>query len=182
MAVRLIGTTYKAETDEAGNLQVRLPDDVAHAGYARILASDGSPIDTTENNYLKVSSAAFTLYDQVDGSAVNTNLWNQSVSSMTIVQAGGFIGLNAGQAITANGYAILSSVKSIPLYGTLPFTLDIVAKILNIPESNAVVELGMGAVATNTAPTDGAFFRWTSAGQFMAVRSTTRDRKPIQGR
>lgn len=169
MSVRVKGTTYLAEVDEAGNLQVRLPDNPEHAGYARLLSSDGSPIDTTENNYLKVSSAAFTIYDQVDGSAVNSNLWAQSTSNMTIVQAGGFIGLNAGQAITANAYAILTSIKAVPLYGTLPFTLDMVAKIINVPESNAVIEIGIGSVATNAAPADGAFFRWTSAGTFVAV-------------
>lgn len=152
-------------------LQVNLPTDPGKSGLVRIQASDGSPIDTTENNYLRVSSAAFTLYDQVDGAAVNTNLWNQSASGMTIVQSGGFIGLNAGQALTANAYAILSSIKSIPLYGTLPFSLDVIVKVLNVPESNAVVELGVGSVATNAAPTDGAFFRWTSAGQFMCVLS-----------
>lgn len=152
-------------------VQVNLPTDPASAGLVRILSSDGSPIDTTENNYLRVSSAAFTIYDQVDGAAVNTNIWNQSVSGMTIAQTGGFIGLNAGQALTANAYAILSSIKSIPLYGTLPFSLDIVAKVLNVPGSSAVIEIGLGSVATNAAPTDGAFFRWTSAGQFMCVLS-----------
>lgn len=159
----------KAEVDANGNLLVNMPQNPQNAGYGRMLSSSGDPIDVTENSYLKTSLATMSFYDQVDGNAVNSNLWNQFVSGMTIVQANGFIGLNAGQAITANAYAILSTIKTFPVYGTLPIVVSIVAKVLNVPESNATVELGILAAATNGAPSDGAFFRWNAAGQFVCV-------------
>lgn len=151
-----------AKVDTAGNLLV-------NPGIVGIKDSTGRDITTTENGYLRVSSSNIVHYDQVDGAALNTNIWQSSVSNMTVVQANGFIGLNAGAAIIAAAYAIIQSVKFIPLYGTLPLRDSTNAKIVNLPEANATVELGIGTVSANTTASDGAFFRWGPAGQFFAV-------------
>lgn len=158
-----------AEVDAHGNQLVNLPTDPQAAGYVRLLDSDGNPLDTTENGFLRVSSEALVFYDQVDGAALNTNLWTYSVGTMTVVQANGFIGLNAGASVAAGAYAILQSIKSIPLYGTLPLIVEMNAKALNAPAANATIELGIGSSTTTAAPADGAFFRWTPAGQFYAI-------------
>lgn len=164
------GSGLRQLVNANGQALVNLPTDPNQAGCARIVTVDGDAIDVTENNYLRVSTSNIILYEQVDGSAVNTNVWNPyNVSGMTITQTGGFITLNAGQSIATGAYAILQSIKNIPLYGTLPLTVEINAKVLNVPEANATVELGIGAAATNAAPTDGAFFRWTPAGGFYCV-------------
>lgn len=160
-------STDLATVDTDKQLLVNLPKDPSKAGTVRILSADGDAIDVTENNALRVSTGNVILYDQVDGSAVNTNLWAPVVSGMTITNAGGFYNLNAGSATTASAYAILPSIKFIPLYGTLPLKLEVNAKVTNLPEANATAEIGLGTVATNGAPTDGAFFRWTPAGQFV---------------
>lgn len=164
------GTGFKQKVNTNGQALVNLPTDPNQSGCVRIVTVDGDAIDVTENNYLRVSTSNIVLYEQVDGSAINTNVWNPyNVSGMTITQAAGFITLNAGQSIATGAYAILQSIKTIPLYGTLPLTIEINAKVLNVPEANATVELGIGAAATNAAPTDGAFFRWTPAGGFYCV-------------
>lgn len=142
---------------------------LVNPGIVGIKDSQGRDITTTENGYLRTSQSNLIHYDQVDGAALNTNIWQSSVSNMTVVQANGFIGLNAGAATTASAYAIIQSVKYIPLYGTLPLRDSTNAKIVNIPEANATVELGIGTVSANSAATDGAFFRWGPAGQFFAV-------------
>lgn len=142
---------------------------LVNPGTVAIKDSAGKDITTTENGYLRTSQSNIIHYDQVDGAALNTNIWSSSVSGMTVVQASGFIGLNAGSATTAAAYAIIQSVKYIPLYGTLPLRDSTNAKVINLPEANATVELGIGAVAANSAATDGAFFRWGPAGQFFAV-------------
>lgn len=161
--------THLVEVDENGNLQVNLPASSAQAGKAKMLDASGDDLDVTENNALRVSLSNVILCDQVDGAAVNTNVWNQSTSSMTIAVVNGFITLNSGSAVTASAYAILSSIKYIPLYGTLPLRVTINAKVTNIPEANATAEIGIGSVATNAAPADGAFFRWGPAGQLFCV-------------
>lgn len=170
MAIKIIGAGgIVAEVTADKNLNVTLPVDAGQAGYARIIDSDGNALKTTENGYLRVSSANVQFFDQVDGAAVNTNLYNPVVSGMTITQTGGYWTLNASAVTTANAYAIMQSNKFIALYGTLPLIVDITAKVLNAPEANGTIEIGLGAVATNAAPTDGAFFRWTPSGSFIAV-------------
>jgi len=141
------------------------------AGYAKILASDGREILTTENGALDVSMDALVLYEQVDGSTVNTNLWTQSTSGMTIAQSGGFIALNAGVATTAGAYAILSSVKQIPMYGHLPLKVTLNIACAGLPQANSTMEAGIGVAAGTAAPTDGCFFRWAPTGEFRAVVS-----------
>lgn len=158
------------DVDSSNRALVKLPQDVSSAGTMRVVTVDGDAIDVTENNYLRVSTANIVLTEQVDGNSVDIRKWNPfNVSGMTIVQASGFITLNAGQAVGAGAYAILQSIKAIPLYGTLPLTVELNVKVLNIPEANATVELGIGAVSGTSAPTDGAFFRWTPGGGFFAV-------------
>lgn len=158
-----------AEVDAHSNLLVNLPVLSEQAGKARMLDASGDDLDVTENNALRVSLSNVIFGDQVDGSAVNTNLWNQAVANMTIAVVNGFITLNSAAIVTASSYAILSSIKYCPLYGILPLRVTINAKVTNIPEANATVELGIGAVSGTSAPTDGAFFRWGPAGQLFCV-------------
>lgn len=139
------------------------------AGFIKLLDSDAREIVTTENGALATSIDQLLFVEQVDGSAVNINVWTQSTSSLTIAQANGFITLNSAGATTINGYAILSSIKNLPLYGHLPVRVSINAKTPIQPQSNCTMELGIGVGATTAAPTDGAFFRWNSSAQFLAV-------------
>lgn len=162
-------TSHLVEVDENGNLNVNLPTLSEQAGKARMLDASGDDLDVTENNSLRVSLSNVILCDQVDGASVNTNIWNQSTSNMLIAVVNGFITLNSGTITTGSSYAILSSIKFCPLYGTLPLRVTVNAKVTNIPEANATVEIGIGAVAATGTPTDGAFFRWGPAGQLFCI-------------
>lgn len=150
-------------------IPVSLTTDATLAGFARLLDSDGHEIVTTENGAISTSTANLLFFEQVDGAALNTNKWLTSASTMTVAQASGFITLNSGNSVTANAYAILTSIKNIALYGHLPLRVSINAKVSVLPESNATIEVGIGSAATTAAPTDGCFFRWTPAAQFLAV-------------
>lgn len=165
MAVKIIGNASGviAEVGPNHNLQVSLPDG------ARILDQGGNPFTSTENGGLYVSSDTLVFFEQVDGAAIDTRVWNQSVSGMTIAQTDGFQTLNAAGAKTTGSYAILSSIKNIPMYGTLPLKLSVNALIPVAPQANAVIEWGIGTVSGVNAPTDGAFFRYTAGGSFLAV-------------
>lgn len=145
------------------------PTDPALAGYVKLVDAEGAPILTTESGALLTSDEGLIFFEQVDGSSVNINLWSQSTASLAIAQASGYISLNSALAITANGYAILTSNKYVPMYGSLPLRIQISAKVAVLPQSNLTMELGIGLVATNAAPTDGAFFRWHPNGNFLAV-------------
>lgn len=160
--------TLHVNTDKEA--QVALTSVATKAGFVKILSSDGSDIDTTENNALRTSAVAMVLYDQVEGAAVNTNVWNPyDVSTQTISQASGFIKLNAGAVTTANAYSNLKSNKVIPLYGSIPLLLEVTANVLNLPQANAICRLGVGTVSAGSAPSDGAFFYWDAAAGFYCA-------------
>lgn len=161
-----------ADVNANKELLVALNQDVAKAGITRIADSEGRPILTTESGALDMSIDNLLFIEQVDGTALNTNVWMTSVSGMTIAQANGFITLNSGLATTAGAYAILTSIKNMPLYGFLPLRVSHNSLVNILPEINATIEQGIGLCATNAAPTDGAFFRWNSSAQFRCVVST----------
>lgn len=158
-----------ADVDDDGQVLAKLNTDPSKAGAVLIYDSAGSPINVEENGSLSVSQDNLIFTEQVDGNSVNTNKWITSVSVLAIAQAGGFITLNSGNVTTASGYAILTSILNMPFYGDFPTEVSISAKVSAQPQANATVELGIGICATNAAPTDGAFFRWTSTGAFQAV-------------
>lgn len=158
-----------AEVDANKQILVTTNQDPTKAGAMRLYDSDGNKIITEETGALSVSEDELVFSDQVDGSALNTNKWTTSVSTMTIAQANGFIALNSGASTTANAYAILNSILNVPLYGDMPVEFAFNAKVTVQPQSNITIELGCGSASGTTAPTDGAFFRWTSSGAFQAV-------------
>lgn len=151
------------------SMQVVTPTDKTKAGFVKLVDSEGNSITTTENGYVKVSSANVAWFDQVDGNAIDINKYDPRILNMIMAQTGGFRTLNASAITTANSYAINQSIKFIPLYGPLPFIFNTNAKVANVPALNSTIELGLGAVATTAAPTDGAFFRWAPDGTFKAV-------------
>lgn len=158
-----------ATVNNAKELNVALSALAANAGYAKMLDGDGNEIATTEAGALSVSTDALILTEQVDGSALNTNLWTTTTSGMTVVQSGGVIALNAGSATTANAYAILQTVRSLPLYGTLPLVISVNAKSTFQPQANSTIEIGIGVVSGNSAPSDGVYFRWNTSGEFRSI-------------
>lgn len=130
---------------------------------------DGSSPTYTENGYQQVSLDSLVFTEQVDGAVLNTNVWTSSNLTQTVAQTGGFILLNSALSTVINTYAILQSIKAIPLYGHLPLAVLIRGKVNISPILNATIELGLGVAATNAAPTDGAFFRWAPDGTFRCV-------------
>lgn len=162
-------TAQLAGVNANRELAISLPALEARAGFAKILDSNGFPINTTENGALSISQDAISFFEQVDGVALNVNRWQTSVSGMTIAQANGFITLNAASSVTAANHAILRSTKQIPLYGHLPVKVSFQVKTGIQPQSNITMEFGLGSVATNVAPTDGVYFRWNTSGEFRAI-------------
>ncbi len=161
MAIQLQGGTslIVADVDTSKRLIVA----------ASVLDRDGNPIQVTEDDHLMISPEALLFYEQVDGSAVNILKWAQNSTTMTIVQGTGFITLNSGAITTINTNANITSIRQLPLYGTKPIRIQINAKTNVGPQANATMEIGFGFVATNAAPTDGAFFRWAPDATFRAV-------------
>lgn len=111
---------------------------------------------------LRVGNESLAFLDNFDGSTVNTVRWTQSNLTMSQTQAQTAFTLNANGTTTANTYSILTSTKSFQYTGEYGTECRIKAQLT--PQTNSVIELGFLACATTAAPTNGVFFRITSAG------------------
>ena len=162
-------STDLANVDTNKNLKVTLPTDTAQAGYGKLAGKDGSPLKVTATGYAEASLDSMEFMDTIDGASVNTNLWAQSTSTMTITQAAGFINLNPTNSVAINTYAILSTIQSFYLSDCLPLHIHLrtQSSLWNLP-ANTVFEFGWGTATTNATPTDGIFIR-ARAGTVYAV-------------
>lgn len=170
MAIKLIGATsgILADVDANTQLKVTLNPTGTLAGYAKAANDNGQSFGVGLNGRMRVSHAHQTFCDMIDASNVNTNLWNQSVSGMTIVQGSSVVTLNSAASTTNANYAIMTSVKNIQRYADFPLSIIFKAKLI-FPAANGVIELGRGNVATNATPTDGVFFRVNASGNLIGV-------------
>src|SRR5690349_15732687 len=98
------GSADLAGVTSSNELKVALTANPAAAGYVKLASTGyGGPLVTTVDGHLVTSAGeAVMFYDQVDGAAVNTNLWSQSTTTMTVGQAGGLITLNNSAITTIN--------------------------------------------------------------------------------
>lgn len=181
MAIKLVGDTSGnvAEVDSVKNLLVTTPQSVnstnsTKVGYTFIAAGPQNKALSTFGPLGRLATGVQTLelFDPIDGAAVNSSIWNQPApTTFSVVQSAttGFMVLNATALTTANAQCQINSIKRIQLINTFVPTARILFKTPNVPQANATIELGFGTATGTAAPTDGAFFRWNSAGEFRCV-------------
>ena len=116
---------------------------------------------------LRVGVESLAFLDNFDGATVNTVKWTQSTLTMTQAQAQTSFSMNSGANHTSSTYSILTSTKAFMVTGEYGVECRIKANLT--PQTNGVIELGFLACATTSAPTNGVFFRITSAGTQQLV-------------
>jgi hypothetical protein len=178
MPFKIVGSTSGnvAEVDSFSQLKVALPTSAASGqgvGYVYIAAG---PNNRAIQSYgpmgrLAVGVVTMELFDPIDGAAINATTWNQFATTMTIAQnsATGFLVLNSAAINTINTSCQITSIKQIQLINTFIPTLRMLFKTPNVPQANATIELGFLEASGTSAPTNGAFFRWSSASEFRCV-------------
>jgi hypothetical protein len=120
-----------------------------------------------EGYRLRVGNESLSFLENFDGATINTVRWTQSNLTMTQSQAQTAFTLNANSTTTASTYSILTSTKSFQYTGEYGLEARFRGKI--IFQANAVTEIGFLACATTATPTNGVFFRITSAGTQQLV-------------
>lgn len=127
----------------------------------------GDPVATGSDEKLRVGQDALSIYDPIDGAAVNTLIWLQATSTMTIVQASGTMTLNAGSSLAAGASAQIATNKRVPNLVEYPIYVQFRARV--VPQANAVIEFGFFTATGTTPPTDGCFLRWTGASIALVI-------------
>lgn len=180
MAIKLVGDTSGnvPEVDSAKNLFVTTPQSVnstnsLKVGYTFIAAGPQNKALTTFGPMGRLATGVQTmeLFDPIDGAAINSHAWTVANTTMTTVQNAttGFLVLNSGASIAINTSAQILGIKQIQLINTFVPTVRILFKTPNVPQSNATMELGFLEATGTSAPTNGAFFRWSSTSEFRCV-------------
>lgn len=172
-------TVGVANVDANYNLQVNLPTTKTLAGYVVLATMNDAGAITgvkdvlnprcSEDFRLSVGMDTAIYDDSFNSTTQNTGKWKfTSVSAMLAAQAAGFLTLNSGtQVVTSGALAALQSYRHIYLQGNTSLHLEfsIAFATANTPLAGQVMEFGLFIPpATAIAPTDGVFFRYTSAG------------------
>jgi hypothetical protein len=182
-----MGVQIKGGNDSAGlanvtstyELNVVTPQTEADAGFVQLSTEADAgdvlgertviPLEASDDYRLRVGLDQ-TLYNQsFEGTVVATHMLAQSLSTMTVAQASGYFVLNSGNATASGNYAIVTTRRTFPLYGTYPTYFDLWLREAGENATNAISEWGGGYAATTATPTDGVFFRRNAAGVLKAV-------------
>ena len=172
-------TSNLAAVDSSGNLAVNLPTTDTQAGFSALLA-ENDPGDVTGTRYVKACEVTedYRLrigQDQVqyqlsfEGTTIPQGHIQQNLSTMTVAQASGFIGLNSGNATASGNAANIRTYRTFQLFGAYTVYVNMWLREANENATNAVSEWGLGYVSGTSAPTDGAFFRREPGGALKAV-------------
>lgn len=153
----------EAEVTAARELLVSVGED----NMVRTVNAYGEPFEVGNNGRVRISPENHVLQDLFSGSALNTNLWAPSTSTMTQSVGSGILTMNSGSSLTANAYSIINSIIQPPFWSD--FSSYVHFRLKATPQTNTTMEFGWGVVATNTSPTDGVFFRINGAGVMSVV-------------
>jgi hypothetical protein len=141
-----------------------------------ILGLDGGQIIRTvrvgEHGTQRTTSEILLWHDAFEGATIN-GFWVQSLTTMTVAQATGVLTLNNGAITTLNTDAILTSQRQFPKYPRQPLYCRFRALLTaNVAANHTLAEMGLGApVGVTAVVANGAFFRWTAAGNLVGVVS-----------
>lgn len=168
-----------AEVDSANHIKVNLDQTEATAGFASMLSEidDGTAtgsrytkaLELTEDYRLRVGMDTVLFNDQFPAAAINTTIWSQQTTTMTIVVGSGLCVLNSGSSVATTVNARVQSYQHFPLLGTFPLAVQMIAQFPFTPQANNVTEWGLGIATGTSAPTDGVFFRLNASGEFRGV-------------
>ena len=99
-----------------------------------------------------------------------TNLWTTTTSGFTTVNATGAFNMNSTYYVTAGAYTLLNTYRTFQFIFGYTLQLEVQANYTALAvEANTVTEIGFGYASGVSTPTDGVFFRYTSAGAFNCV-------------
>lgn len=125
--------------------------------------------DVSNDYRLRVGVDSLLFNEQFPGAALNTGLWSQQVTTMTITLSGGLLTLNAGSSVATTVNARVQSYQHFPIMGTTPLWVQTRVQFPFTPVTNNVCEWGVGIATGTAAPTDGVFWRYNAAGEFRGV-------------
>lgn len=142
-------------------------------GASTVNGYHGNAADVTEGSQLNTSSTNPLWDDTFNATAQNTGKYRAPVATQTVTYSGGFVNLNGSAVTSINTNSAYQTYRVFPLIGRGELRLNVSAIITQVPQVNAVTELGLftASLPGAAAPTDGCLFRWNAAAEFRGVCS-----------
>ncbi len=181
--IALSSTTGELKNDGSGNALVTLPQVDAQTGKVRMMSeNDAGGItgdaylrgpETSPDYRLRVGVDTVLFADHFNSTTQNTNLWAYTFSTLTASMPGaGTLNFSTVQGTTLSHGAFLRTWQYFPLVNTAPLAVEFYGGSFNSAlVANEVVLFGFGLPGgVTTEPTDGVWFRLTSAGYEGVLR------------
>lgn len=176
------GASNMAEVTADNNLKVITPTVPSQAGFVKIageLSAAGDPygllneaVRTSAQGRMTVGQPVSLFNEFFNNTAINSAIMQAPVTTMTVTVAGGTLNLNASAITTINTVARVSTYAHFPFQADMATYATFDALLTQPPQNNCTIEMGFGIATASSAPTDGAFFRYTSTGTLVAVINT----------
>jgi len=173
--VQITDGTDSVLVDANGNMNVNLPTTASQAGYARVLAGTsarGPDVRGSGIQRFLTAQDRLLFFDPVESTTINGNLWGGSTATATIaVTVANGIRLNNGSSTTSGQATRIVTNATFPYMTESPLVARWNFRFSNTGQLNQQVEMGLMNAAITTTPTDGVYFRWSTAGTFLAVET-----------
>lgn len=161
-----------AEVDSSNQLKVKLPAD---GGGVRIFSENDSGSNTGTSRLMspetdidfRLRTSLDYILDEVNFNytAQDTGKHTYTTTTLTNVWTAGQMTTNGSSITTTTTGSMFSTYAYFSCLGTTTLSADFEVGFSAQPTANTFIEFGLGLPGTTTtAPTDGVFFRLTSAG------------------
>jgi hypothetical protein len=167
-------TAGSPNVDSTYNLNVNLPVVTTQAGFASIQsrmdsgAITGTPLVRTphvgEDSRLSVGIDTMLSLYNFTTTAQNTGDWKYAAATMTSSQSAGFLNINPALSTVSGNYTYMQTWKHHTLQGDGSLNIEFTGLISAAPPANQLLEAGLFLGTAGVAPTDGCFWRLSSAG------------------
>ena len=175
----IVGTNL----DAGGNVKVALSNTAAYIGSVRIDSENdsgtltGTPYlkspETSLDYRLRTGIDTVLFSETFNATAQNTSNWSYIFNTLTAAQPGaGTVNFGVVQGTTNAHGALMRSYQYFPIMGTAPLSAEFSAGAFTAQiVTNEVWLMGFGnPTAATTEPTDGVWFKYTSAGWVGVIR------------
>lgn len=154
-------------------LKVNLPTTIGQEGYVGIVDAGGHRMTFDDEGRVDTAANTALFSENVEGTTLDPNRWTTAATTQTVTQAAGFITLNASNILTLNTCSQITTNEYFDVMHEAYLYGHAQVLVTTAPVLNLTMELGFVIASSTTAPTDGAFFRWTAAGEFRCVLNNT---------
>ncbi len=189
MAIEVIGGTSGVKADVDANKRVLVNLDTganpAQVGGVRAFQENdtGSVSGTAllrsaeadEDYRMRIAHEALFDCETFNYTAQNTGKFAYRNTTMTIAWSASGMTTNSGNITTITTGVGFNTWAEFPVLGASHLYCEIEGSFTATPTTNTIVDFGLCRIATSNpfAPTDGVYFRLTSAGLFGVINSNT---------